>query len=232
MTADKINNFKMKRRLLLVFLESIAMVVLFLFLPAGSLYFWQAWVYSIILFVSSAAITLYIWKRDPALLERRLEIGVVEEKEKTQKIIQAFAYIGFPLLLIIPALDHRFRWSHVPYSIVILGDILVVAGLYLYVLVLKENTFASATIEITTNQKVISTGPYSLVRHPMYLGALVTLFGTPLALGSWWGLIVLILYLFVLVIRIRGEEKFLSKNLQGYNEYRQKVRYKLIPLLW
>lgn len=233
MTAAKIDTSKLKRRIMLVFLESIAMVVLFLFIPVGSLYFWQAWVYSIVLFVSSAAITFYIWKKDPALLlERRLEIGVVEEKEKTQKIIQAFAYIGFPLLLIIPALDHRFGWSHVPFSIVILGDILVVAGLYLYVLVLKENTFASATIEITTDQKVITTGPYSIVRHPMYLGALIMLFGTPLALGSWWGLIVLILYVFGLVTRIRGEEKFLSKNLPGYDEYRQKVRYRLIPLLW
>ena len=116
--------------------------------------------------MSSAAITFYIWKKDPALLERRLEIGVVEEKEKTQKIIQGFAYIGFVLILIIPALDHRFGWSNVPFSIVILGDILVVAGLYIYVLVLKENTFASATIEITTDQKVISTGPYSIVTTP------------------------------------------------------------------
>lgn len=208
------------------------MVVLFLFIPAGSLYFWQAWVYSIVLFVSSAAITFYIWKRDPALLERRLEIGVVEEKEKTQKIIQGFAYIGFALILIIPALDHRFGWSHVPFSIVILGDIFVIAGLYLYFLVLKENTFASATIEITTDQKVIATGPYSIVRHPMYLGALITLFGTPLALGSWCGLVVMILYVFALVTRIRDEEKFLSKNLPGYNEYCQKVRYRLIPFLW
>jgi protein-S-isoprenylcysteine O-methyltransferase Ste14 len=108
----------------------------------------------------------------------------------------------------------------------------VIAGLYLYFLVLKENTFASATIEITTDQKVITTGPYSLVRHPMYLGALIMLFGTPLALGSWWGLIIVVLYVFVLVTRLLDEEKFLSKNLQGYDEYRKKVRYRLIPLLW
>jgi protein-S-isoprenylcysteine O-methyltransferase Ste14 len=232
MTADKINTSKLKRRIMLVFLESIVMVVLFLFIPAGSLYFWQAWVYSIVLFVSSAAITFYIWKRDPALLERRLEIGVVEEKEKIQKIIQGFAYIGFVLILIIPALDHRFGWSYVPFAIVILGDILVVAGLYIYVLVLKENTFASATIEITTDQKVVTTGPYSIVRHPMYLGALIMLFGTPLALGSWWGLLLLIPFALVLIIRLFDEEKFLSKNLPGYDEYRKKVRHRLIPLLW
>jgi protein-S-isoprenylcysteine O-methyltransferase Ste14 len=232
MTTSSIDTAKLKRRIILVFLVTIVMLGLFLFVPAGSLNFWQAWVYSIVFFVSSATITLYIWKNDPALLERRSEIGVVEEKEKTQKFIQGFAYIGFILILVIPALDHRFSWSNVPYFIVILGDILVIAGLYLYFLVLKENTFASTTIEITTDQKVITTGPYSLVRHPMYLGALIMLFGTPLALGSWWGLIVLVLYVFALVTRIRDEEKFLSKNLQGYDEYRQKVRYRLIPLLW
>jgi len=217
---------------MLVFFESIVMIVLFLFIPAGSLNFWQAWVYSIVLLASSAAITLYIWKKDPVLLERRLEIGVVEEKEKTQKIIQGFAYIGFILILVIPALDHRFGWSHVSFLFVIFGDILVIAGLYIYFLVLKENTFASATIEITTDQKVIATGPYSIVRHPMYLGALIMLFGTPLALGSWWGLIVVVLYVIALVTRMSDEEKFLSKNLSGYDEYRKKVRYRLIPLLW
>jgi protein-S-isoprenylcysteine O-methyltransferase Ste14 len=232
MTVANLNTTKLMRKIMLVFLESIVMLGLFLFVPAGSFNFWQAWVYSIVLLISSAAITFYLWKKDPALLERRLEIGVVEEKEKTQKIIQGFAYIGFALILIIPALDYRFGWSNVPFSIVILGDILVIAGLYLYFLVLKENTFASATIEITRNQKVITTGPYSIVRHPMYLGALITLFGTPLALGSWWGLIVLILYVFALVTRIRDEEKFLSKNLPGYDEYCKKVRYRLIPLLW
>jgi len=202
-----------KRRIMLVFLESIVMIVLFLFIPALSLNFLEAWVYSIVLFVS-------------------LEIGVVKEKEKHQKIIQGFTYMGFALIYVIPALDHRFFWSHVPSSIVIFGDILVVAGLYLYVLVLKENIFASATIEITTDQKVITTGPYSIVRHPMYLGALIILFGVPLALGSWWGLLLLIPFALIFIIRLLDEEKLLSENLPGYDEYHQKVRYRLIPLLW
>jgi protein-S-isoprenylcysteine O-methyltransferase Ste14 len=232
MPITKVDTVKLKRRIILVLLVTIVMLGLFLFVPAGTLYFWQAWVYSIVFFVSSATITFYIWKNDPALLERRSEIGVVEEKENKQKIIQGFAYIGFILILVIPALDHRLGWSNVPFFIVILGNILVIAGLYLYFLVLKENTFASATIEITNDQKVISTGPYSLVRHPMYLGALIMLFGTPIALGSWWGLIVVVLYVFALVTRLLDEEKFLSKNLQGYDEYRQIVRYRLIPLLW
>lgn len=198
---------------MLVFLESIVMIILFLFIPALSLNFLETWVYSIVLFVS-------------------LEIGVVKEKEKHQKIIQGFTYMGFALIYVIPALDHRFFWSHVPFSIVIFGDILVVAGLYLYVLVLKENIFASAIIEITTDQKVITTGPYSIVRHPMYLGALIILFGVPLALGSWWGLLLLIPFALIFIIRLLDEEKLLSKNLPGYDEYHQKVRYRLIPLLW
>ncbi len=184
MAIANINTSKLMRSIMLMVLESFVMVVLFLFVPAGSLNFWQGWVYSIIVFVSLIAIYFYLWKKDPTLLERRVEIGLVEEKEKTQKIIQGFAFIGIALIFVIPSLDHRFGWSHVPFFIVILGDILVIAGLYLYVPVLKENTFASATIEITKGQKVITTGTYSIVRHPMYLGALIMLFGTPLALGS------------------------------------------------
>jgi protein-S-isoprenylcysteine O-methyltransferase Ste14 len=232
MSVANISTSKLKQRITLGFLELIIMLSLFLFVPAGSLNFWQGWIYSIIIFVSSAASTFYLWKKDPALLKRRLEIGVVEEKEKTQKIIQGFAFIGFALILFIPALDHRFGWSNVPLSIVILGDILVAVGFYLVFLVYKENTFASATIEITAGQKVITTGPYSMVRHPMYLGALIMLFGTPLALGSWLGLITLIPYVLVIVLRLLDEEKFLSKNLPGYNEYCKKIRYRLIPLLW
>jgi len=232
MTITNINASKLKRRTILGFVELIVMLGLFLFVPAGSLNFWQAWVYSIVFFVSSAGTTFYLWKRDPALLERRVEVRVVEEKEKTQKIIQAFAALGFALILIIPALDHRFGWSNIPLCIVILGDILVAIGFYLVFLVFKENTFASATIEIATDQKVITTGPYSMVRHPMYSGALIMLFGTPLALGSWWGLLVLIPFILIIILRLLDEEKFLSKNLPGYNEYCQKVRYRLIPLLW
>lgn len=157
---------------------------------------------------------------------------MVEEKEKTQKIIQGFAFIGFALILLIPALDHRFGWSNVPLSIVILDNILVAVGFYLVFLVYKENTFASATIEITAGQKVITTVPYSMVRHPMYLGALIMLFGTPLAPGSWLELLILIPFVLVIVLRLLDEEKFLSKNLPGYNEYCKKIRYRLIPLLW
>ena len=136
----------------------------------------------------------YLWKRDTALLERRVEVGVIEEKEKGQKIIQAIGTLMSILIAVIPALDYRFSWSHVPLYIVILGDILLIIGYYLVFLVLMVNSFASVTIEVATDQKIISTGPYGIVRRPMYSGALIALVGTPLSLGSWWGLIILIPY--------------------------------------
>ena len=230
-TADT-NTYSLKIKTLLGFVELIAIIGLFIFAPAGSFNFWQAWVYSIIFFMSSATITAYLWKRDRELLARRVEAGPVEEKEKTQKIIQVFASLLFISILIVPSLDHRFGWSNVPLYIVIIGDILVVLGFFLVFLVFKENTFAAATIEIATDQKVITTGPYSMVRHPMYSSALIMLFGTPLALGSWWGLLVFIPFTLIIILRLLDEEKFLSKNLTGYNEYCQKVRYRLIPFLW
>ncbi len=208
------------------------MLGLCLFAPAWSFNFWQAWVYLMAFSVSAALITIYLWKKDPKLLERRVEAGPAAEKEKTQKIIQFFASISFFTLLVIPALDHRFGWSSVPFYIVITGDILVVLGFLLIFLVFRENTFAAATIRVSTDQKVITTGPYSIVRHPMYVGALIMLLGTPLALGSWWGLLLYIPFLLIVVWRLLDEEKYLYRNLPGYKEYCQKVRYRLIPLLW
>jgi protein-S-isoprenylcysteine O-methyltransferase Ste14 len=217
---------------MLGFVQLLIMLGIFLFGPAWSFNFWQAWVYLIIFCVSAALITIYLWKRDPKLLERRVEAGPGAEKEATQKIIQVFASIFFLALLIIPSFDHRYGWSSIPLCIVIAGDFLVALGFFLVFLVFRENTFAAATIEVSADQKVITTGPYSIVRHPMYSGALVMLFGTPLALGSWWGLMTLIPFTLILIWRLLDEEKFLSKNLPGYNEYCQKVRYRLIPLLW
>ena len=203
-----------------------------LFLPAGTIYYWQAWVYLVLFFVSTTAITLYLMKKDPALLQRRMSVGSTAEKEKSQKIIQFIAQFAFLAVLIVPAFDHRFMWSNVPVYAVIAGEILVVVGLFIVFLVFKENTFTSATIEVDTNQKVISTGPYALVRHPMYSGALLMLIGTPVALGSWWGLLTFIPIAIVIVWRLLEEEMFLSKNLAGYTEYCENVRSRLIPGLF
>ncbi len=203
-----------------------------LFLSSWSIYYWQAWVFLGIFGVSVFAITLYLVRKDPKLLERRVQAGPIAEKEKSQKVIQSLAQVAFIAIIIFPAIDHRFGWSVVPLLAVLVGDILVLFGLFIVFRVFKENTFTSATIEVGDGQKVISTGPYSRVRHPMYSGAIIMLLGVPLSLGSWWGLIAVIPIVAVIVVRLLDEEKFLVKNLSGYAEYKNKVKYRLIPFVF
>ena len=203
-----------------------------LFIPAGTLDYWQAWTFLAVFFASSLAITLYLIENDPKLLERRMGGGPFAEKETTQKIIMSFASLGFIGLLGLPALDHRFAWSHMPPTVAMAGDVLTVFGWLAIFFVFKENTFTSATIKLAPDQKVISTGPYALVRHPMYAGGLVMLLGMPIALGSWWGLLMLVAIIPALIWRLIDEENFLAGNLPGYQQYQKKVRYRLIPWVW
>ena len=203
-----------------------------LFASAGTLDYWQAWTFLGVYFALSVAATLYLAKKDPALLERRMSGGPFAEKETTQKIIMSLVSLGFIGLLAVPALDHRFAWSYVPPYLVVVGNILVALGFLAIAFVFRENTFTSATIEVASDQRVISTGPYAVVRHPMYAGALVMLAGIPIALGSWWGLLVLLAILPMLIWRMLDEERFLARNLPGYAEYQRRVRYRLIPLVW
>jgi protein-S-isoprenylcysteine O-methyltransferase Ste14 len=212
--------------------QLLVMLAIFLFLPGWSLDYWQAWVFLAVFSISVFLITLYFLKKDPGLIESRLKAGPAAEQQKSQKIIQALAGIFFILPFITASVDHRLGWSRVPVLIVLLGDVLVALGLYIVFLVFRENTFTSATIEVKDAQKVISTGPYALIRHPMYSGAFIMLLGVPLALGSWWALIFVFLLFTAIVWRLLEEEKFLAKNLAGYTNYRQKVRYRLIPFVW
>jgi len=212
-------------------LGAIAMAAL-LFVPAGTLGYWQAWVFVAVFTGASSAIGIYLALKDPELLERRMQVGPAAEKEKTQKIIMSFAMAGFVALLMIPAFDHRFGWSKVPPYVALAGDALVALGFFLTFLVLKENSYSASTIRIVEGQKVISTGPYAIVRHPMYAGALVMLLGIPLALGSWWGLCALLFIVPVLIWRLLDEERLLRKELPGYVQYTQEVRYRLVPCLW
>ena len=205
---------------------------LLLFAPAGTLDFWQAWVYLFIFSGSSLAITLFLMKRDMELLKRRLKGGAAAEKEGSQKIIQTFARFIFIAVLLVPGFDHRFNWSRVPVFLVIAGEIFVALGFFIVFLVFRENSYTSAIIEIAENQKVVSTGPYAVVRHPMYSGALLMLLSTPLALGSFWDFPFVILIFIVIVWRLLDEEKFLSKNLSGYTAYCKKTRFRLIPMIW
>jgi protein-S-isoprenylcysteine O-methyltransferase Ste14 len=203
-----------------------------LFIPACTVDYWQAWVFLAVFFVPALAITVYLMKRDPKLLERRVYAGPTAEKGRNQKIIQSITSIGFIAMLVVPALDHRFHWSAIPLFVAVAGDVLVAVGFLIIFFVYKENTFASATIEVAPQQNVISSGLYALVRHPMYMGALFLFVGMPLALGSWWGLFAFLLILPALIWRIRDEERLLAKNLPGYSEYLHKVRYRLVPSIW
>jgi protein-S-isoprenylcysteine O-methyltransferase Ste14 len=203
-----------------------------LFFSAWTLDYWQAWTFLAVYFAASLAITLYLMKKDPKLLERRMSGGPTAEKEPTQKIIMFLTSLGFIGLLVVPALDRRLAWSHMPPSVALAGDVLMVLGWLAIFFVFKENTFTSATIELAPDQKVISTGPYALVRHPMYAGGFVMLLGIPIALASWWGLLVIVAMLPALLWRLFDEEKFLAGNLPGYVEYQKRVRYRLIPLVW
>jgi protein-S-isoprenylcysteine O-methyltransferase Ste14 len=220
------------RNTVLGFTQLIAALGILLFAPAWTLDYWQAWVYLLVFATSSALITLYLWKKDPKLLERRINAGPGAENEKVQKSIQLLASFVFVGAMILPSLDHRFSWSAVPLPATVAGDVLTALGFLIVFLAFKENTFTAATIAVTLGQKVVSTGPYAIVRHPMYSGALVMLFGTPLALGSWLGLLMFIPMMFTIAWRAREEERFLVKNLSGYPEYCRIVRYRLVPFAW
>jgi protein-S-isoprenylcysteine O-methyltransferase Ste14 len=214
-------------------LLALAVVMgLLLFVPAGSLHYWQAWVYLAIFTGASVLTTLDLMKRDPALLKRRMRGGPTAEKEATQRVVMVFASLGFIALLVVPALDHRFGWSSVSIYAVFGGDLLVALGFYFIVRVYRENTFTSATIEVAAGQQVISTGPYAIVRHPMYASALLYLLGTPLALGSYWGLLALAAMLPFLIWRLCDEERLLARDLPGYPEYQKRVRHRLVPFIW
>lgn len=205
---------------------------LLLFVPARTIGYWQAWVYLAIFFGASALTTGFLLRRDRALLERRMRGGPTAEKRPVERVIMAFTSIGFIALLVVPALDRRFGWSNVPVYVVAVGDALVAVGFLFIFRVYKENTFTSATIEVAADQRVVSTGPYAVVRHPMYASALLYLAGTPLALGSYWGLVPLVAMLPFLIWRLFDEETLLAGSLPGYVEYQKKVRHRLVPGIW
>ncbi|HEY3799619.1 MAG TPA: isoprenylcysteine carboxylmethyltransferase family protein [Caulobacteraceae bacterium] len=202
------------------------------FVPAGGVAYWQGWAMLAAFFAPACAITIWLWFNDKALLERRVKAGPGSEPDPAQNVVQAAAGLLFLALVILPGLDHRWGWSHVPTGIKIAGDGLIVVGFWIVFVTFRANSFTAGTIELMADQTVIDTGPYALVRHPMYAGALVMLAGIPLALGSWWGLIVAAGFAPVLAWRLGREETFLAANLGGYEAYRQRVRYRLAPGVW
>jgi len=212
--------------------RGFVVLAILVFLPAGTLRYWQGWAFLATFAVCSTALTVYIALYDEKLLERRLRAGPRAETETSQKIIMALVMLGFAVFLVFPVLDHRFGWSPVPLYVSLIGDGLIVLG-YLFILfVLRENSYAASTIQIADDQKVISTGPYARVRHPMYAGALLLLVGIPLALDSWYGLFGILVIVPGLIWRLLDEERFLTRNLPGYAEYTSHVRWRLIPGLF
>src|ERR1039458_3519000 len=214
------------------FVMKLVIVSLLLFLPALSLDFWEAWVFLFIFFIPQLLIIICFLRKDPDLVERRLKGRLFAENRTNQKVIMSLVRLLYVLIVLVPGLDHRFNWSHVPAFLVITADVAVPLGFLIQFHVFKANTFASAVVEIVAEQKVISTGPYAMVRHPMYSGALVVDFFIPSALGSWWGLPFALGMLVVVILRLLDEEQLLRQGLPGYEEYCRKVQYRLIPHIW
>jgi protein-S-isoprenylcysteine O-methyltransferase Ste14 len=203
-----------------------------LFLPAGTFDYWQAWVFLVVVLLSAWAPTVYLLRTDPVALEGRMSGGPAAETRIAQKVVIAGLYVSLAAMVVVSVLDHRFGWSPVPTAICLLGDVLVAVGLGVVALVIIQNSYAASTVRVRADQKVVSTGLYGMVRHPMYTGNVIMLVGIPIALGSYWGLVFVLPGLIVLAWRIRDEEKLLQEELTGYREYTQTVRYRLVPLMW
>jgi len=214
-----------------LFFLALAMALL-VFIPAGTLRYWQGWLFLAVFFASGVSHTLYGMKNDPALLERRLAGGPTAERSSTQRTIMLFISLGFIGLLVVPALGWRFGGGALPLAAVIAGNALITVGFFIVFLAFRENTFAAANVDIFPGQRVVSSGPYAVVRHPQYAGAFLYLLGIPLALGSWWGVIVFAAMVPVLIWRLFDEERVLTAGLPGYAEYRSRVRFRLIPGLY
>lgn len=222
----------MSLRLLCSLVALILVMGVLLFGAAGTFDYWQAWLFLASYFAASLIVSIWLERHDPALLERRMRGGPFAEGERNQKIIMTITSLSFIALLVVPGLDRRLGWSRMPGEVVILGDVLLLAGWFGILAVFRANSYAAATIQVAAGQKVISTGPYAIVRHPMYAAALIMLLGIPVSLASWWGVVVLVAILPVLAWRLIDEERVLLRDLGGYADYRRKVRWRLIPYIW
>lgn len=202
------------------------------FLPATTLLYWQAWTMLAVMAIGEIGTTVYLARRDPALLERRLRRASSDEGTRRQEVLSTVARINILFAISVSALDHRMGWSQVPGAAWVLGDALIGVGLLVMWLAFRANSFAGATVQVTKDQKLVAHGPYASVRHPMYSGLLLTLIGIPLALDSLWGLVPAGLSAAAVVLRLLDEERFLSGHLAGYGDYRTRVRYRIAPLVW
>jgi protein-S-isoprenylcysteine O-methyltransferase Ste14 len=229
LNQDQLSRAQLAKMVIVRFgLGLIGMGIVF-FLPAGTLRFWHAWVWLGILGIPLCVLLVHMFRNDPGLLERRLRF---RERQPEQSLIITLSYIPVLALFILPGLDRRFGWSHLPLAVVVAADLLILLGWFLFMRVLRANSYASRGIEVEKQQKVVSSGPYAAVRHPMYLAVMLIYLFTPLALGSYWAEIPAVLLVPVLVARIWHEEKVLLARLPGYRDYVGKVRYRLVPGVW
>ena len=207
----------------------LAVMALLLFLPAGSWGYWQAWLFLGLLFVPMTCVATWLLVREPELLAKRLSS---KEQEKAQRQVVALSALMFVAEFLLAGFDQRYGWSEMPAWVVAIAAVVMVCGYGLYAEVMRENAYLSRTVEVQENQKVISTGLYGIVRHPMYAATLVLYLAMPIVLGSWVALIPFLAYPFIIAWRIRNEEQVLEEGLAGYREYEQQVRYRLIPFIW
>jgi len=228
-TRSQIDFARLKKTVAVRVVSAFVIMGLIFFLPAGTLRYWQAWVYISILLFPMLVVMAWLFRDDPELLERRMK---ARERERRQRYIQMIGSLVFLGIYLLPGLDRRFGWSSVPLAVVIIADFVVLTGYGLIVLVFRENRYASRIVEVEEKQAVITTGPYALIRHPMYVGVLIMYLLSPLALGSYWAVLPSLPLILVLVARIKDEERVLTEKLAGYREYKQRVRYRLIPGVW
>ena len=211
------------------FLAGFILIGLLIFLPAGTFSFFNGWLFMIILFIPMFLAGIVMMFKNPSLLKSRLN---AKEKQREQNIVIKLSGIMFLLGFIVAGLDFRFNWFTLPKGVVLGATIVFLIAYILYAEVLRENTYLSRTIEVQENQKVIDTGLYGIVRHPMYSATLLLFLSMPLVLGSIYSFLIFLAYPLIIAKRIKEEEKFLEEELEGYREYKQKVKYRLIPFIW
>lgn len=223
----------MKGKLLLnaagKFLAGLLLISLLLFLPAGGFHYWNAWIFLGILFGPMLILGLVLWIKAPELLAKRLKN---KEKESEQKQVVALSGLMFIGGFVVSALDFRFGWSNLPMWFVVLAAVLQLVAYGMYAEVMRENAYLSRTVEVQENQKVVDTGLYGVIRHPMYTATILLFLAMPLVLGSLWGFVIFLIYPVVIAKRIRNEEMILEEQLDGYKDYMKKVKYRLIPHIW
>lgn len=216
-------------RTIINFLMGVVMVGVLLFAPAGTFLFWNAWLFLALLFVPMLIIGIYLWIKQPDLLAKRLSS---KEKESEQKQVILMSAVVFVAGFVVAAVDFRFGWSQLPIWLVVVASVLLVISYGLYAEVMRENAYLSRTVEVQENQKVIDTGLYGIVRHPMYSATILLYLSIPLVLGSIYSFLLFLMFPFVIAKRISNEETVLEKGLDGYTSYKQRVKYKIIPFIW